>query len=131
MLHLLEMPPLTDTHFEKVGKAFLKFSLDAPQFYWQSPIGNANLSFSCFLSHIPNMFGQNLHVERRFGVKPVFHWKTLSCWLPNANGIDTNNMKPSIPNTNYIPWDCVAARVGSTRPFGYQHVGICKAKKSR
>ena len=30
-------------------------------------------------------------------LKPVFHWKARSCWLPNANKIDTNNMKCTCP----------------------------------
>ena len=48
--------------------------------------------------------------------KPVFHWKLDSRWLPNANEIDTNNMKMYMPNASpsrcgpnatYIPPTCV------------------------
>ena len=40
--------------------------------------------------------------------KPLFHWKSRSHWLPNANEIDTNNMKCTCPTP--------APRVGDPTP---------------
>ena len=32
-----------------------------------------------------------------WGLKPIFHRNLCSCWLPNANENDTNNMKVTCP----------------------------------
>ena len=81
---------------------------------------------------------QNLVVRGQ--LKPIFHWKLGSRWEPNANKIDTNNMKST--------WTTPAPRVGDPKPpifhllvlgvgvggnahfsvFGYQRVGIPNAK---
>ena len=54
-------------------------------------------------------------------LRPIFHWKQGSCWVPNANKIDTNNMKSTCPvlaPTRGVP----------TRPiFHYSHRGLCWA----
>ena len=38
-------------------------------------------------------------------VKPIFHWKLGSQWLPNANEIDTNNMECTWPMQAPMPGD--------------------------
>ena len=41
-------------------------------------------------------------------LKPIFHWKLSSCWLTNANEMDTNNMKST--------WPTPAPRIGDPMP---------------
>ena len=92
-----------------------------------------------------------LKFDMRHGfLKPIFHQKPGSRWVPNANVIDTNNMKSTcpmrcqsesaLPKLSYIPPACVGG-VGASRwvnggsrwyreDFGYEHVGFDNAKVS-
>ena len=53
--------------------------------------------------------------ESQATVKPIFHWKLGLRWLPNANEINTKNMKCTWPtpefcvgtNATYLPLACV------------------------
>ena len=83
-------------------------------------------------------------------LKPIFHWKLGLRWLPNANEINTNNMKCTWPKPAPCVWDptppifhllalgvgvggnanfsiCVGANA-KFNAFRYQHVGIPNAK---
>ena len=83
-------------------------------------------------------------------LKPIFHWILGLSWLPNANEMDTNNMKSTWPMREFLRWGpnepifrllawgvgvggktnfsvCVGSNaIFST--FGYQHVAISNAK---
>ena len=81
------------------------------------------------------------------GLKPIFHWKLGSRWVPNANEMDTNNMKctwptpaPCVGDPTQLIFHLLALEVcvgdntsfrvcvGSARLFKHQHVGILLAK---
>ena len=86
-------------------------------------------------------------VQRTLFIKPIFHWKWASRWLPNANAIYTQKKKCTWPT----PYFCVGTQCnlystglrlgfasgktqilglasGDFRVFRYQHVGIPKGK---
>ena len=85
---------------------------------------------------------------RKGKLKPIFHCKIGSLWVPNANEMSTNKNEMYMPNAKilrwgpnatYIPLVCVMRwgnanftfRVGGNANFsvfGYQHVGIPNAK---
>ena len=44
--------------------------------------------------------------HRPLGLKPIFHWKLGSRWLPNTNEINTKNMKCTWP----MPEFCVGTQ---------------------
>ena len=51
--------------------------------------------------------------------KPIFHWEWRLCWLPNANEMDTNNMKCTCPTQNFCIGD-------PTQPiFHWLALGFC------
>ena len=76
-------------------------------------------------------------------LKPIFHWKWSSRWVPNANEIYTKNMKCTWPtpvfcvgtqrNLYSTDW-CRGLASGKTQILAlgnakiYQHVGISNAK---
>ena len=45
---------------------------------------------------------QRYNWPKRRTLKPIFHRKLHSCWLPKANEIDTNNMKFTCPTQNQL-----------------------------
>ena len=77
------------------------------------------------------------------GVKPIFHWKWGSRWVPNANEIYTKKHEMYMANASILRWDptqlystdwrCGLA-LGKTQVLAlgnakiYQHVGIASAK---
>ena len=73
-------------------------------------------------------------------LKPIFHWILGPCLLPNANEIDTNNMKstwptqkncigdPTLPIFHLLTLGVGIGGNASFSAFRYQHVGIPNAK---
>ena len=60
------------------------------------PQGLNLLDLFLLASHTPlNSYERNYVTGRT--LKPIFHKKACSCWLPKANKIDTNNMKSTWP----------------------------------
>ena len=105
--------------------------------------------WSSDVSNLPISSDSKLHAS----LKPIFHRKLRSSWLPNTNEIDTNNMKCTCPLQTQplhtqrelystarvgahfgcagVHVGCAGGRVGcagvcagSMRLFRYQHVGI-------
>ena len=59
---------------------------------------SAMVSFRCRI--IRNTMAGNIPypaTQLHIKLKPIFHWKLGSHWVPNANEIDTNNMKSTWP----------------------------------
>ena len=42
-----------------------------------------------------------MHIYLMLTFKPIFHWKLCSRWLPNANEINTKNMKCTWPTPEF------------------------------
>ena len=52
-------------------------------------------------------------------LKPIFHWERCLRWLPNANEMDTNNMKCTCPTQDFCVGD-------PTQPvFHWLALGFC------
>ena len=63
--------------------------------------------------------GQSAVFSDRENLKPIFHWKLCSRWLPNASESDTNNMKSTWPMQEFCIGD-------PTRPtFHLFTLGVC------
>ena len=52
-------------------------------------------------------------------VKPIFHKKNGSCWEPNVNEIDINNMKLTCPTQTCPTQTIPPARVGGHDRLGF------------
>ena len=90
-------------------------------------VGNRSL-YTIYNDLLPTSPGS---IEKKT-IKPIFHWKLCSSWLPNANESDTNNMKSTWPMREFCVGDpTFSVRVGGNANFSvfrYQHVGIPNAK---
>ena len=69
---------------------------------------------------------------KQINLKPIFHWKLRSRWLPNANEIDTNNIKYTCPTRAPMPgdpmqpifhWLALGLRAGDIANFSDRVVG--------
>ena len=45
------------------------------------------------------------HFQWNMGLKPIFHWELGLRWLPNANEINTKNMKCTWPTRKCCLWN--------------------------
>ena len=61
-----------------------------------------------------------------FTLKLIFHWIPGLSWPPNANEIDTKNMKCTWPTRKKIRFG--VGGKANFHVFRYQHVGIGNAK---
>ena len=54
----------------------------------------------------PYVIGYHTYIPALYiTLKPIFHWKWGSHWLPNANEIDTKKKKCTWPTQEICVWD--------------------------